>query len=112
MRTPTPDRRSPVPIDLSIDRWTRDVAARQWARDDAALAAPALPDAIATEKSLAEVHRLDLSLFVVFEEVALRVSGALVRRAPDAGALAFCAQQALDEARHREIFARRLAAST
>jgi len=38
------------------------------------------------------VHRLDLCLFVVFEEAALRVSGALVRHAPTADALAFAAQ--------------------
>ena len=101
-------------VDLSIERWTRDVAVRQWSRDDAALESlgEALPDAIAGERSLAEVHRLDLSLFVVFEEAALRVSGALVRRAPSPQAMAFAAQQTLDEARHHEIFARRLAAST
>jgi len=99
-------------VDLSIQRWTRDVAARQWSRDDAGLGHVELPEAIAKERSLAEVHRLDLSLFVVFEEVALRVSGALVRRAPDEQALMFTAQQTLDEARHHEIFARRLAAST
>jgi hypothetical protein len=100
-------------LNLSIDRWTRDVASRQWGRDDTALAAvgPALPDAIASERALAEVHRLDLSLFVVFEEAALRVSGALVRRAPTPQALAFSAQQTVDEARHHEIFGRRLAAS-
>jgi hypothetical protein len=100
--------------DLSIDRWTRDVAVRQWSRDDAALArlGAELPEPIARERSLGEVHRLDLSLFVVFEEAALRVSGALVRRAPDAAAMAFAAQQTLDEARHHEMFARRLEAST
>jgi hypothetical protein len=99
--------------DLSIDRWTRDVAVRQWSRDDAALAGlGTLPEPIVRERSLAEVHRLDLSLFVVFEEAALRVSGALVRRAPSERALAFCAQQTLDEARHHELFARRLQLST
>jgi hypothetical protein len=99
-------------VDLSIQRWTRDVAVRQWSRDDAGLGHVELPEAIVKERSLAEVHRLDLSLFVVFEEVALRVSGALVRRAPDQQALMFTAQQTLDEARHHEIFARRLEAST
>lgn len=101
-------------VDLSIERWTRDVALRQWSRDDAALSdlGAVLPEPIARERSLAEVHRLDLSLFVVFEEAALRVSGALVRRAPSPQAMAFAAQQTLDEARHHEIFARRLAAST
>ena len=31
--------RSPMPIDLSVARWTRDVAVTQWNRDDGALAA-------------------------------------------------------------------------
>lgn len=101
-------------VDLSIQRWTQDVAVRQWGRDDRALesAGAALPATIAGERGLAEVHRLDLSLFVVFEDAALRVSGALVRRAPTDAALAFAAQQTLDEARHHELFARRLALST
>jgi hypothetical protein len=103
-----------MPVDLSIERWTRAVAVRQWGRDDAGLASlgAALPAAIAGERCLGEVHRLDLSLFVVFEEAALRISGALVRRAPSREALAFAAQQTLDEARHHELFARRLEAST
>src|SRR4029079_6956239 len=98
---------SPMSVDLTIQRWTRDVAVRQWSRDDATLVGlgAELPESITRERSLAEVHRLDLSLFVVFEEAALRVSGALVRRAPDEEALMFAAQQTLDEARHREVFA-------
>ena len=96
-----------MPIDTSVARWTRDVAVTQWNRDDGALASigGALPEAIAGERALGEVHRLDLSLFVVFEEVALRVSGALARSAPSRDALSFAAQQTLDEARHHEMFA-------
>jgi hypothetical protein len=93
-------------LDLSIGRWVRDVPGRQWAREDASLAAlaPTLPTALLASRPLAEVHRLDLGLFVVFEEAALRVSGALVRRAPTPGTLSFAAQQTLDEARHHEAF--------
>jgi hypothetical protein len=100
-------------VDYSIARWTRDVAARQWTRDDGALAAidDDIPECIQGSRALAEVHRLDLCLFVVFEEAALRVSGALARHAPTAETLTFSAQQALDEARHYEVFSRRLAAS-
>jgi hypothetical protein len=103
-----------MPVDLTIARWTRDVAVRQWGRDDAALgiAGATLPAPIGELRALGEVHRLDLSLFVVFEEAALRVSGALVRRAPDPAAMAFAAQQTVDEARHHELFAQRLALST
>ena len=102
-----------MPIVLSFARWTRDVAVTQWNRDDGALAGigAALPEVIAAERALAEVHRLDLSLFVVFEEVALRVSGALARSAPSRDALTFAAQQTLDEARHHEMFRARFECS-
>jgi len=58
-----------MPADFGIARWSRDVAARQWPRDDEALAriGEAIPDVIAGSRALAEVHRLDLCLFVVFE---------------------------------------------
>ncbi len=96
-------------IDLSIARWTSVVAARQWARQDEALEdlGDDIPEALLTSRALAEVHRLDLSLFVVFEEAALRVSGSLTRRAPTQETLSFAAQQTLDEARHNEQFRRR-----
>jgi tRNA-(MS[2]IO[6]A)-hydroxylase (MiaE)-like len=102
-----------MPVDFGIARWTRDVAARQWPRDDGELVAigEAIPAEIAASRALSEVHRLDLCLFVVFEEAALRVSGALTRHAPTAATLAFAAQQSLDEARHHEVFLRRLTAS-
>jgi hypothetical protein len=97
-------------MDLSIARWQRTVPARQWRRDDRVLEALGadLPQAILDSPPLAEVHRLDLALFVVFEEAALRVSGALTRSAPNVDAMNFSAQQTLDEARHHEIFHRRL----
>jgi hypothetical protein len=98
-----------VPLDTSVARWTAIVPGRQWAREDAALGTlgEALPEVLGDSRPLAEVHRLDLALFVVFEEVALRVSGALTRRAPGEQELAFAAQQTLDEARHHEMFRRR-----
>src|SRR5216683_1864026 len=97
-------------IDLSISRWLNVVPANQWARDDRALGTlgSALPDVILGSPPLAQVHRLDLALFVVFEEASLRVSGALTRLAPGIDAMNFAAQQTLDEARHHEMFHRRL----
>src|ERR1700687_5208007 len=97
-------------IDLSISRWTSAVPKRQWAKEDRALEelGPELPEAILTSSSLAQAHQLDLALFVVFEEASLRVSGALARLAPTMDAMNFAAQQTLDEARHLEIFFRRL----
>jgi hypothetical protein len=94
---------------MSVARWSAVVPARQWPREDAALGAlgDALPEVITGSRPIAEVHRLDLALFVVFEEAALRVSGSLTRRAPSERALSFAAQQTVDEARHREIFCRR-----
>ncbi len=97
-------------IDLSISRWANVVVSDQWKREDRALDAlgVSLPEVILGSAPLAEVHRLDLALFVVFEEAALRVSGALTRLAPNLDALNFAAQQTLDEARHHEMFGRRL----
>jgi hypothetical protein len=98
-----------VPIDLTVSRYWQRVPSRQWPREAQALAAlgDGLAPILSESKPLAEVHRLDLALFVVFEEVALRVSGALVRRAPRPEALSFAAQQTLDEAHHYEVFVRR-----
>lgn len=97
-------------IDFSIDRWVSNVPRRQWLGEEERwrVVGDAIPRIIIDNRALAEVHRLDLSLFVVFEEAALRVSGALTRSAPDAEALNFCAQQTLDEARHLEMFQGRL----
>ncbi len=99
-----------MPIDLSIARWVDVVASGQWARESKALDAVGeqMPEVILGSAPLAEVHRLDLALFVVFEEASLRVSGALTRLAPTLDGLCFAAQQTLDEARHHEMFRRRL----
>ena len=97
-------------INFSISRWLDSVVSDQWAREGRALDALGedLPELILSSAPLAEVHRLDLALFVVFEEASLRVSGALTRLAPSVDALNFSAQQTLDEARHHEVFRRRL----
>jgi len=97
-------------IDYSIRRWVKHVPRRQWEREEDSWddIEEAIPPAIVASRPLAEVHRLDLALFVVFEEASLRVSGSLTRLAPDEDTLNFCAQQTLDEARHLEMFQRRL----
>jgi hypothetical protein len=101
-------------INLSIARWVDAVPARQWAREGEELSeiGDGLPELVVASRPLAEVHRLDLALFVVFEEASLRVSGALTRLAPTEDALRFAAQQTLDEAHHYEIFRGRLKAAS
>jgi hypothetical protein len=96
--------------DYSIDRWIGHAPRRQWLKEEDAWRGlgDAMPQAILDHRPLAEVHRLDLSLFMIFEEAALRVSGVLTRNAPDTDTLNFCAQQTLDEARHLEMFQTRL----
>ena len=96
----------PATPDYSIAHWWRRVPTQQWSQQAAKLAQidATLSPLFQQSRPLAEVHRLDLSLFVLFEEVALRVSGALVRRAPTQDALSFAAQQTLDEAHHYESF--------
>ncbi len=97
-------------INLSISRWLDSVVSDQWTREAHALEllGEELPELILSSPPLAEVHSLDLALFVVFEEASLRVSGALTRLSPSVDALNFSAQQTLDEARHHEVFRRRL----
>ena len=101
-------------LKTGITHWTQKVPNHQWLSEDSTMAnlGAAVPNVIVDSRPLSEVHRLDLSLFVVFEEAALRVSGALTRSAPTDHALNFSAQQTLDEARHREIFLNRLTASS
>jgi hypothetical protein len=96
-------------FDLSVGHWWRRVPSRQWPREAEKLETlgEALSPLFSESRPLAEVHRLDLALFVVFEEAALRVSGALTRKAPQQAALSFAAQQTLDEAHHYEMFLRR-----
>ncbi|MDH5181032.1 MAG: hypothetical protein OEZ39_04805 [Gammaproteobacteria bacterium] len=97
-------------LDTTISHWVGKVPNQQWIKEDDNLESigSTLPDTIADSRPLSEVHSLDLSLFVVFEEAALRVSGALTRSAPTLDTMNFSAQQTLDEARHHEIFLRRL----
>jgi hypothetical protein len=68
----------------------------------------AIPAAIMSSRPLAEVHRLDLALFVAFEEASSRLSAALARSVPSCEPLA---EQACDDARHHTAFRRRLALS-
>lgn len=105
---------SSMHLNTNIARWVSKVPNRQWVREDEGLEriGAELPPCVLDSRPLAEVHRLDLSLFVVFEEAALRVSGALTRSAPEREAMNFAAQQTLDEARHREIFWERLCISS
>jgi len=100
-------------LNTEISRWVDKVATRQWPNEDKRLAAigASVPPVIADSRALSQVHRLDLSLFVIFEEAALRVSGALTRNAPSLDTLRFAAQQTIDEARHHEIFHNRLGMS-
>lgn len=68
----------------------------------------AIPEAIATSRPLAEAHRLDLALFVAFEEVSVRIAESLSRHRLSAGILNLLLEQARDDARHLELFRRRL----
>src|SRR5262245_29373118 len=68
----------------------------------------AVPNIIAASQALAEAHRLDLALFVAFEEESLRVAEGLLRHVPGANALRLVAEQKGDDERHLVLFRRRL----
>jgi len=78
--------------------------------EEAALATAdeTIPALIPASRPLAEAHRLDLALFVAVEEASVRISNALVHHAPTPEALTFAAGQAAYDARHRDLFRRRL----
>jgi hypothetical protein len=75
--------------------------------DDHAAGLCELPDAIAASRPLAEAHRLDLALFVVFEEWSVEVAHTLMRHAKGV-MLAFLTRQAQDDTRHLAVFGARL----
>ena len=107
--------RSPMPIDLSVARWTRDVAVTQWNRDDGALAA--IGGALPAGNRRASARSARCTAWICRCSSCSRRwrCGSRARwraSAPTPDALAFAAQQTLDEARHHEMFARRLALST
>ena len=56
-----------------------------------------------------EIYKLDIATFLTAEEVSVRGISKLVSQAPDEASAVFLATQTLDEARHYEIFCRRLA---
>ncbi|OGB25255.1 MAG: hypothetical protein A3I66_04120 [Burkholderiales bacterium RIFCSPLOWO2_02_FULL_57_36] len=56
-----------------------------------------------------EIYKLDIATFLTAEEVSVSGISKLVSQAPDEASRIFLATQTLDEARHYEIFCRRLA---
>ena len=58
---------------------------------------------------LAQVYKMDIATFLTAERVSMLGISALVSSAPDEAAQVFLATQAVDEARHYEVFCRRLA---
>lgn len=56
-----------------------------------------------------EIYKLDIATFLTAEEVSVSGISKLVSQAPDEASRIFLATQTLDEARHFEIFCRRLA---
>jgi 1,2-phenylacetyl-CoA epoxidase catalytic subunit len=58
---------------------------------------------------LNQIYKLDIATFLTAERVSMEGISRLVSQAPDEASQVFMATQALDEARHFEIFCRRLA---
>lgn len=98
-------------FEFSIDRWLR-VAPQGYLRETrfGAPEGDALPEEVLAPGMLRQVYLMDLALFLAAERVSTQVASGLVRLAPDETAFAFLASQTLDEARHFEAFAHRLAA--
>jgi hypothetical protein len=58
---------------------------------------------------LNEIYKLDIAMFLTAEKVSVQGISQLVAQAPDEASAIFMATQAFDEARHFEVFSRRLA---
>ena len=58
---------------------------------------------------LNQIYKLDIATFLTAEKLSVDGISRLVSLAPDEGSQIFMATQALDEARHFEVFSRRLA---
>jgi hypothetical protein len=74
-------------------------------RDDVAPPSPLLWE----DPLLNQIYKLDIATFLTAEKVSVDGISRMVSVAPDEGSRVFMATQALDEARHFEVFSRRLA---
>lgn len=74
-------------------------------RSDVAPPNPLLAD----DPLLNQIYKLDIATFLTAEKISVDGISRLVSLAPDEGSSVFLATQALDEARHFEVFSRRLA---
>ncbi len=61
------------------------------------------------DKLLNQIYKLDIATFLTAEKISVDGISRLVSMAPDETSRVFMATQALDEARHFEVFSRRLA---
>ena len=68
----------------------------------------AVPEAIRTSRPLTEAHRLDLALFVVFEEASVRIAESLLRHASPGPLLDLATRQFDEDSRHLNWFNQRL----
>lgn len=74
-------------------------------RDDV----PPPSELVWTDPLLNQIYKLDIATFLTAEKVSVDGISSLVSCAPDEGSAVFMATQAVDEARHFEVFSRRLA---
>jgi hypothetical protein len=58
---------------------------------------------------LSQIHKIDIAMFLTAERLSYHNISALISSAPSEQAQMFLATQSLDEARHYEVFCRRLA---
>jgi hypothetical protein len=76
--------------------------------DEQAVALCELTNPVANSRPLAEAQRLDLALFVVFEEWSVEVALTLLTQTADSRTLSFLTRQAEDDTRHLAAFRERL----
>lgn len=96
---------------FSIQQWFKKTAwhnlkdTRYGVKTDA----PPPREEIWTDPLLNQVYKIDLATFIAAEKVSVDCVSSLVRFAPDEVSAGHLATQTLDEARHYEVFCRRMA---
>lgn len=94
----------------SIQAWLVRAPGRLLKNTEYGIRDEAMPaDAVFEDPLVNQVIKMDIASFLVAEHHSVKNTAAMIALAPDERSRGFLASQVLDEARHFEVFARRLA---
>lgn len=95
---------------FGIQSWLERTAWRSLSDTTYGCSGDPMPHAVVFDDELInQIYKLDIATFLTAEQLSVEGISKLVSAAPDEASMAFLATQTLDEARHFEVFCRRLA---